>query len=68
MVRRGFCGKFKVGEPKEGVECMRTLQCFNLQVACIQRLCGGGNASSLRTMDTMQQLPGLVSDALYSLL
>ena len=41
MVGR-FCGKLKVGEPKEGVECLRTLQCFNLQVGCVQRLRGGG--------------------------
>ena len=45
MVGR-FCGKFQVGEPKEGVEYLRTLQCFNLQVGCVQRLraggCGGG--------------------------
>jgi len=44
MVGR-FCGKFKVGEQKEGVECLRTLQRFNLQVGCVARLgvvWGGG--------------------------
>ena len=37
MVGR-FCREFKVGEPEKGVECMPTLQCFNLQVVCVQRL------------------------------
>lgn len=41
MVGR-FCGKLKVGESKEGVERLRTLQCFNLQVGCVPRLRAGG--------------------------